>query len=987
MNKISTYMLFLALGVLLLSGVAHAAYVPVYITGYLINNTPAAGNFLVGASIPITVQTNIGGSGTYIYNWSVANPVSCPGVNLPNNYTTTETTNTLIYTPTLPTSNCIFVTYVYDANAVANVQSIGGNVMDLSSENFTSDATSDLGNIVAYLPLSVTLSPSSALNLPVGLSTPITATVNGGLAPFTYDFTVFNSTSGNMVYNALYTDVASNTSTLIFTATSNMVGNALEANVVVTDSEAPQNVMTANSAIITITPAIPPLSSVALLESNSTADVGQVVTLSAQPTGGSNSFTYNFYNKTGSTQILGCSNTSSTCTFIADSTGTFNYNVSVTDTQASITVNSVANTVTVNAAPSVSILGNVAPIGFSANTATDNITTPTQATLSLPTAQSLYICAGGAGNDWLQQVSWSLQNTTAQDSNINPTSGDFNGASGELGGFSSIGNQISNNCEVTTTVGGIPLALAGISLDNTSGYTLTIAANATSNALYPNGIAAQSLTYTVPSGPPSTVVIAMASGWEPETSYSIPSSCVVNSTSGSDDSEFALVAICRNQAPGTYTINEVLQDVSGMSEAAYIFTPSSNPLASTVSSGTPVTVNAVATGSPDSFTFEWFVNGAAVTGQDLTANTASLTYTPSASGTAYNINVIALDQGTTVPFAISSTDNYTITTTVTSGGGGGGGSGNTGGGGGANIGGSGGSSLPVVTNTTNGFTVNNLAQLGNVNLVFCGQIVKVTDNYISPNSTGVTVGTNQYALTVGTPQQLANLGSSCYIELTNVSYLPILQTVTLQLYNASAVNKTSALKSLLANGISLNISSIGTISNAQPASLAPLITVKDATNSTPAAPTNFTKIEALNISVTSLINSTTLAVTASVKCGYPNVVPFILDHGIWKTVTPSTYNAAACTVTFVIPADPVIAFMTPSAPAKQQEPPASSIVATTVPTTTVQSTIAAATAAASSSHVSIKLIFAFLALIVVIVAAIVLLSSSSPKKKRRRNYN
>jgi hypothetical protein len=84
---------------------------------------------------------------------------------------------------------------------------------------------------------------------------------------------------------------------------------------------------------------------------------------------------------------------------------------------------------------------------------------------------------------------------------------------------------------------------------------------------------------------------------------------------------------------------------------------------------------------------------------------------------------------------------------------------------------------------------------------------------------------------------------------------------------------------------------------------------------TPAGTTTFTKLVVLNFSV---VNSTTanpltgasFSVTMGIPCG-SNTAPYKLISGVW---TPLTYTSdtAACTITFIVPADPVVGlFSTP----------------------------------------------------------------------------
>ncbi|MGD0728650.1 MAG: hypothetical protein ABR981_01075, partial [Candidatus Micrarchaeaceae archaeon] len=97
-------------------------------------------------------------------------------------------------------------------------------------------------------------------------------------------------------------------------------------------------------------------------------------------------------------------------------------------------------------------------------------------------------------------------------------------------------------------------------------------------------------------------------------------------------------------------------------------------------------------------------------------------------------------------------------------------------------------------------------------------------------------------------------------------------------------------------------------------------------SNTPAAPNGLTKYLVINITSTNLTNATTLNVVEKFQCSLTNVEPYILENGIWKAITPYSINAKACTVSFSIPADPIVALMVPSQP-QQQKPAASTTIA------------------------------------------------------------
>ena len=77
---------------------------------------------------------------------------------------------------------------------------------------------------------------------------------------------------------------------------------------------------------------------------------------------------------------------------------------------------------------------------------------------------------------------------------------------------------------------------------------------------------------------------------------------------------------------------------------------------------------------------------------------------------------------------------------------------------------------------------------------------------------------------------------------------------------------------------------------------------------------NNSVITAINYTINSANVSTEAVLHYS--CNIPNsdVAPFILRNGTWQEITPFTLNAAACTVEFAVPSDPVIALLNTAHP-------------------------------------------------------------------------
>jgi hypothetical protein len=134
----------------------------------------------------------------------------------------------------------------------------------------------------------------------------------------------------------------------------------------------------------------------------------------------------------------------------------------------------------------------------------------------------------------------------------------------------------------------------------------------------------------------------------------------------------------------------------------------------------------------------------------------------------------------------------TSTTTISSGG-----SGNTGGGTGGGAGGGtgggvggGGTSLPTVlaysSGTRKGYQITNITNHNSETLHLSNntKTIDITINFITPTSAGITANNKAYNLTVDSPVALVDPNNyTYYAELTAISYLPILHTITLLVYS------------------------------------------------------------------------------------------------------------------------------------------------------------------------------------------------------------
>lgn len=121
------------------------------------------------------------------------------------------------------------------------------------------------------------------------------------------------------------------------------------------------------------------------------------------------------------------------------------------------------------------------------------------------------------------------------------------------------------------------------------------------------------------------------------------------------------------------------------------------------------------------------------------------------------------------------------------GGGGGGSSGGSySGGGSQGSGGGGGNFVPTLTKANNGgdlcYLITNFSQDNSESINFNNLIFKTTENYINPNGAGISVNGTAYQFSIDNSITLLNTSKYEYsITLEHISYLPIAQSITVEL--------------------------------------------------------------------------------------------------------------------------------------------------------------------------------------------------------------
>jgi hypothetical protein len=153
------------------------------------------------------------------------------------------------------------------------------------------------------------------------------------------------------------------------------------------------------------------------------------------------------------------------------------------------------------------------------------------------------------------------------------------------------------------------------------------------------------------------------------------------------------------------------------------------------------------------------------------------------------------------------------------------------------------------------------------------------------------------------------------------------------------------------------------------------VTAKNVTSNSQAAPQGYTKLVALNITISTTANVAT-NVTLRYPCSIPStkVAPYIIKNNTWVAITPFTVDAASCTVTFTVPKDPVVGLLTSYA---------ASTTVTTVQTTTPTTVLSTApTTTVQQSSFATGGTIAVVVIIIIIAAVVAYVILRNPKKSR-----
>lgn len=301
------------------------------------------------------------------------------------------------------------------------------------------------------------------------------------------------------------------------------------------------------------------------------------------------------------------------------------------------------------------------------------------------------------------------------------------------------------------------------------------------------------------------------------------------------------------------------------------------------------------------------------------------------------------------------------------------------------------------------YLISNLTQRDALPVPINGTTFHLTVNFITPTTAGVSVNNTAYTLNQSSLQGLLNTSSYRYtIELMSIYYIPIEQTITLEMCSTGdAPHSNSSIISanlIVKNGA--NLSSIPIVSNDLSAQLgfwpgnisistsnvisnSIYLSISNVTSSVPRPPDNYSLLVAANITLNyTYTTNATISLELRYGCGLneSRLQPFILKNQKWSKIINSTLNSYLCSISFSIPQDPTIALMYLNSSSKP-------INTTTYKTTTVStSTISQKGQTNAQGNKNKLLIVAVLIVLLIITAVLFVLKQKRRKRFLRHGY-
>ncbi len=625
---------------------------------------------------------------------------------------------------------------------ITNTILSGNNIVRFNVTNIgQAGSTYELNPAGLLYNLSICYTPASFSNsdvhvsipdstIDVGQSETITASVTGGVTPYTSYVWMLN---GNQI--------GTNSNLLVFNGNSSTLGKDT-LNVIVTDDAGQKAIGTGNVLVNSV----PSFGAPGLTIPDSTLNVGQSEIIAANEIGGTAPFTYSWTEN--SNPVSG--DTSNQLTFNAYVAGTNTIGVKVVDARGiSASTNGIVKVVNSMSfgAPSLTVPNSILEVGQS-ETITANVLGGTAPYTFAWTDN------GNAISGTKNTITFTANSNNLGTNNFKAVVTDAN-------------NQQATGTGTVTVVNGISFGVPQITIPNSMlyvGQSETVTANVLGGVLPYNSFVwtLNGNKLTFPAGSNSITFNANASDM------------------GLNKLQVVVTDADGNTAAGTGTANVVT-----------LPTITLTPSTSSVTSGGSVTYTVTVNGGFGPFNVELYnITGSKQVLSNVTiaspGGSNTFTFNSGATGT-FDYNAIATDTATNTLFNSTKASLTVNSAGCTSNCGGPSGGGGGGGGGGGNF-------VPTVKTSGNCTTISNFSQDNSERFTLNNQAFTVVENYINPTSAGVSVNGKAYLLDPNSPQNVLNTSGADYkITLKSISYLPIVDTITVELcYSSNQQQKQSS---------------------------------------------------------------------------------------------------------------------------------------------------------------------------------------------------
>jgi len=298
------------------------------------------------------------------------------------------------------------------------------------------------------------------------------------------------------------------------------------------------------------------------------------------------------------------------------------------------------------------------------------------------------------------------------------------------------------------------------------------------------------------------------------------------------------------------------------------------------------------------------------------------------------------------------------------------------------------SATAVITSTSNGYNVSNITVLSPFTLVFNGSTLNIHINYMTPNSTALSINNSAYGLFLNIPQLVhQSATTNIYADLVRANYYTKPQSVTVLFY-ASPRPKQATLNSTYqipgGTPLDVKVDKINTtVILKSVTAISVRLVIWNITNST-APPTNYTSLLALNTTVTAYQKmnvSLSVAYACSILPGA--ATPFEqASDGTWVAINQYAINSSACTITFPIPEKSIVGLFENNRYVVQSTSATTS--APTSATTSVAQTTTIPQAASKNVSPGTEVAIGAIAIIVAIGAILYLMKGRRPPKAHHR---